>query len=209
MKYKLYVIATVIALLVAIPVSSALSNKDNLLKIERSQTKELQLKIEREQKTKTEFEQKLQEQIKTNEQIKQENDKLKTEVQAKAERKEAERVALAKQAEQAKKPALSAGGASYAGAGNCEAYRSLVSQYNWNVNTAMKVMQAESTCNAMAHNTTDNHGVCMGSFGLFQISCHSGAVYDPAQNIAIAYQKYQARGWQPWGVCTSGKVSCI
>lgn len=91
---------------------------------------------------------------------------------------------------------------------NCEAYRSLVAKYNWNVNVAMNVMRAESGCNPYAVNRTDNHKVCMGSYGLFQISCHSGAVYDPAANVSIAYSKYQARGWQPWGVCTSGKVSC-
>lgn len=211
MKYKYYILATVIALLVAIPVANALSDKDKTIKIERSQKRELQLKIEREQKVKTDIEQRLEQELKTKEQIQQENEKLKADLQAKAERIEAEKIALAnKKAEQARaiKPAVSAGGASYAGAGNCEAYRSLVSQYNWNVNTAMAVMKAESGCNTMAKNTTDNHGVCMGSFGLFQISCHSGAVYDPAQNVAIAYQKYQARGWQPWGVCTSGKVSC-
>ncbi len=211
MKYKQYIVATVIALLVAIPVSSALANKENTIKIERSQKKELQLKIEKEQESKTQIEQKLEQELKSKEQIQQENEKLKADLQAKAERIEAEKIALAKKkAEQAQaiKPAVSAGGATYAGSGNCEAFRSLVSQYNWNVNTAMAVMKAESGCNTMARNTTDNHGVCMGSYGLFQISCHSGAVYDPAQNIAIAYQKYQARGWQPWGVCTSGKVNC-
>lgn len=92
---------------------------------------------------------------------------------------------------------------------SCETYRSLVAQYGWNVDTAMQVMKAESGCNPGAANTTDNHGVCMGSFGLFQISCHSGAVYDPAQNVAIAWSKYQKSGWQPWGVCTSGKVRCV
>lgn len=91
---------------------------------------------------------------------------------------------------------------------NCEAYRHLVEKYNWNVNVAMKVMQAESSCNPEATNLKDNHGVCKGSFGLFQISCHGGKIYDPASNVAAAYAKYAARGWQPWGVCTSGKVSC-
>lgn len=80
----------------------------------------------------------------------------------------------------------------------CELYRPLISQYSWNVSVAMAVMQAESGCNPNAANWADSHSTCSGSFGLFQIACFSGQVYDPAQNIAIAYQKYQARGWQPW-----------
>jgi hypothetical protein len=86
----------------------------------------------------------------------------------------------------------------------CELYRSLISQYSWNVNVAMAIMQAESGCNPNAANWTDSHSTCKGSFGLFQIACFSGQVYDPAQNISIAYQKYQARGWQPWGAYTNG-----
>lgn len=92
--------------------------------------------------------------------------------------------------------------------GGCEQYRSLVSKYSWNVNVALAVMKAESGCNYLAANWTDNHRVCKGSFGLFQISCHSGQVFEPANNIAIAYSKYQARGWQPWSVCTRGIVRC-
>jgi hypothetical protein len=84
--------------------------------------------------------------------------------------------------------------------GSCEQFRPLVSQYAWNVETAMRVMDYETAgrlngqCDPNAENWTDNHKVCMGSFGLFQISCHSGIVKDPAQNIAIAYQKYVASG---------------
>ncbi len=80
----------------------------------------------------------------------------------------------------------------------CDNYRDLVAQYNWNVDNAMKVMSLESGCNPSAANLQDSHGVCMGSFGLFQISCHGGQIYDPAQNVAAAYAKYKAGGWQPW-----------
>jgi hypothetical protein len=69
----------------------------------------------------------------------------------------------------------------------------------------MAVMQAESGCNPQAANWQDQHSTCTGSFGLFQIACFDGQVYDPIQNIAIAWQKYQSRGWQPWGAYTSGK----
>ncbi|MFA5937472.1 MAG: hypothetical protein WC822_06380 [Candidatus Paceibacterota bacterium] len=200
---KLYVLIAIVALVVAVPLSSVLAKRDGQLKMERSNSQQLQLKIDSVEK---QLEQKNLEE----EKLKQENEKLKAEVQAKAELKRKQEIAKAEEAERARQAsvAISAGGAQYSGGGNCEAYRGLVSQYGWNVNVAMAVMKAESGCNTQAHNTTDNHGVCMGSFGLFQISCHSGAVYDPAQNIAIAWQKYSSRGWQPWGVCTSGKVSC-
>lgn len=78
----------------------------------------------------------------------------------------------------------------------------------------MAVMEAESTskgisCNPNAANRNDVHKdalgnvICIGSFGLFQISCHSGEVYDPAKNVSIAWEKYKARGWQPWGAYTN------
>ncbi len=86
----------------------------------------------------------------------------------------------------------------------CEAYRGLINQYAWDIRVAMAVMQAESGCNPNAANWSDNHLVCKGSFGLMQISCHSGQVFDPGENIKIAWSKYQNRGWQPWGAYTSG-----
>ena len=92
---------------------------------------------------------------------------------------------------------------------NCEAYRPIISKYGWNVEVAMNVMRVESGCNPNAANLNDNHGVCIGSFGLFQISCHGGQIYNPEQNIAAAWAKYQARGWQPWGSTTCKyKVKC-
>jgi hypothetical protein len=101
---------------------------------------------------------------------------------------------------QNKRPAVS---------GVCEQYRPLVAQYQWNVEVALAVMKAESGCNPNAANWNDSHAGCRGSFGLFQIACFDGQVYDPAKNVAIAFRKYQARKWQPWGVCTRGIVRCI
>lgn len=91
---------------------------------------------------------------------------------------------------------------------NCEAYRPIVAKYGWNVDVAMNVMRVESGCNPNAANLNDNHGVCIGSFGLFQISCHGGQIYNPEQNIAAAWSKYQARGWQPWSFTTCKKIAC-
>lgn len=94
----------------------------------------------------------------------------------------------------------------------CENYRSLVSQYRWNVDVALAVMKAESGCNPTRHNWGDRHRTCLGSFGLFQVGCVHGYTVayleNPAQNIAAAWKIYQGSGWKAWGVCTSGKVRC-
>lgn len=91
---------------------------------------------------------------------------------------------------------------------DCETYRPIIAKYSWNVDVAMNVMRVESGCNPNAANYGDNHGVCIGSFGLFQISCHGGQIFNPEQNIAAAWAKYQARGWQPWSATTCKKIAC-
>lgn len=69
---------------------------------------------------------------------------------------------------------------------------------------------AESRGDPNAANRTDVHRdingavICRGSFGLMQISCHHGELFDPERNMAEAYRKYSQRGWQPWGAYTSG-----
>lgn len=89
--------------------------------------------------------------------------------------------------------------------GGCEAYRSLVAQYDWNVNIAMAVMRAESGCNPNAANLRDRHANCTGSFGLFQLACFwTSTPYDPAHNVAKAYEIYSRSGWKPWGAYTNG-----
>lgn len=120
---------------------------------------------------------------------------LTKQLQAKRELKARQAVVLAAQTR-----VIGRGGVS----GNCDAYRGLVGQYAWDTSIAMAIMQAESGCNPMAANLTDSHATCKGSFGLFQIACFDGQVYDPAQNVAIAYRKYKSSGWRPWGVFTSG-----
>lgn len=87
----------------------------------------------------------------------------------------------------------------------CSNYRYLVEQYDWNVSIAMAIMQAESGCNPEASNWSDNHRTCIGSFGLFQLACFwTGAPFDPATNVAKAYEIYSRSGWVPWGAYTNG-----
>lgn len=72
-----------------------------------------------------------------------------------------------------------------------EQWRAAVSQYPWNVETALRIMQCESGGNPNAYNSK------YGATGLFQI-LHGP--WDPYANIARAYEMYSQRGWQPW-VC--------
>jgi LysM repeat protein len=96
-----------------------------------------------------------------------------------------------------------------AGLTGCELARSLINQYDWNTDVAYQVMMAESHCDPNATNMADDHGACSGSFGLFQINCTRGQLYDPAANVAAAYAMYQQSGWQPWGATTCAvKVAC-
>lgn len=85
----------------------------------------------------------------------------------------------------------------------CEQYRSLISQYSWNVNIAMAIMEAESGCRAV---TPDNSAINydgIPDYGLFQL--HGIAVTDPAENIRIAYTvKYVNQGWGAWSTYKSG-----
>ncbi len=93
----------------------------------------------------------------------------------------------------------------------CEKYRDIIDNYSWNVNTAIAVCNAESSGNANTSNLNDYHSFagCRGSFGLFQINCSHGKVYDPVENIRIAAAMYQASGWKPWSATTCKyKVQC-
>ena len=91
----------------------------------------------------------------------------------------------------------------------CEAYKHLVGQYDWDTNTAMAVMRAESGCKPSATNKANKNGSV--DRGLFQVnSVHKAKVsnlddlYDPATNIRIAYRVYQGSGWKAWSVYNSG-----
>ena len=90
-------------------------------------------------------------------------------------------------------------------AGNCESYRSLLSQYSgWNVDTMLYAMRKESGCNPGA--VGDNYpinGLHAVSCGLLQVRTVSGrpscaALKDPATNIAWAHKIYLGQGYRAW-----------
>lgn len=96
-----------------------------------------------------------------------------------------------------------------AASGNCD----LVNGYPWPTATAYRVCMQESGGNSYNSNWKDDHtswAGCMGSFGLMQINCSHGQVYDGAQNMAIAFQMWSAAGgsfWNDWPN-TCAKVGC-
>jgi soluble lytic murein transglycosylase-like protein len=90
----------------------------------------------------------------------------------------------------------------------CEQYRSLVSKYDWDVNTILAIMRAESSCNPASINYADGHNGCTGSYSLLQVACihykEGQDKLDPETNIAVAYGVWQRGGYTPWSVYTNG-----
>lgn len=81
------------------------------------------------------------------------------------------------------------------GGSGCRAYDVLFRQYDWNATTAEAICQAESGGRPNAVSLTHD-------YGLMQL--HNMAIFDPAQNIAMAYWKYQEQGWGAWTTYNTG-----
>lgn len=95
---------------------------------------------------------------------------------------------------------------------DCETYRSIVEQYDWDVDIALAIMKAESGCNTNSDNTGLNHDGSNDK-GLMQVnSCHFDIIsdldrFDPAKNIQAAYAIYRGAGFKftPWSAFNNGK----
>lgn len=86
----------------------------------------------------------------------------------------------------------------------CQNYSNLFSQYNWDAATAMAICQAESggNPNPPSNGYINYDGV--SDYGLMQL--HGIAIVDPALNISYAYyHKYLTQGWGAWSTYNSGK----
>ena len=83
--------------------------------------------------------------------------------------------------------------------GNVEQWRWLAEQYDWPVNQALAIMQAESGGNPNATHLNHNGSV---DKGLWQINSVHGNQnwYDPKINADEAYLLYVSAGrsWRPW-----------
>lgn len=195
MKPKLYISAAIIAALLAIPITSALSKQNKQIKIEKTQNLQYKLRIEKFQSKTANLKHQIEVKDSEKLELQQKNADLEKQLQSKREVQAALAVA------QAVTPPV----AVYANM-NCTSYTSLVSQYSWDVHVALAVMRAESGCNPVAASPACDHG-------LMQINCvHSAAVggnlallNDPATNIHVAWLVYAgAGGWSPWVAYTSG-----
>jgi len=99
---------------------------------------------------------------------------------------------------------------------NCEQYRKIVEQYDWDVELVMSIMFHESSCQVDIVNNNPNTGDY--SVGLMQINLYGdNAKYrpseaelkNPATNIEFAYSLYKSSGFtSQWGVCRD-KVRCF
>jgi soluble lytic murein transglycosylase-like protein len=90
-------------------------------------------------------------------------------------------------------PPVSVEVASYAY--GCSTYDSTFRLYAWNVAVAEAICQAESSGDPYAHSWTDD-------YGLMQL--HDEEIYNPWSNIAGAYRKYLAQGWEAWTTYNTG-----
>ncbi len=85
---------------------------------------------------------------------------------------------------------------------HCEPYRALFEKYDWPVEVAMAIAEAESSCVPYAKSPTNDHGVMQINKGL---AIYGEEIYDPAFNIEIGYRvKYKNGGWKHWAVYNSG-----
>lgn len=83
----------------------------------------------------------------------------------------------------------------------CDRYRDYFAEYNWNARLMMAICQAESGGDSNAVSPLNYDG--LRDYGLMQI--HGEAIFDPAANIARAYQKYASQGLRAWSTYTNGK----
>lgn len=91
----------------------------------------------------------------------------------------------------------------------CVQYRALIAQYDWDLDTALAVCQAESGGRAQAYNPANTDG--SDDKGLYQVnSVHVGRLigdqerFNPAANVAAAYRIYQGGGWAAWSAFNNG-----
>lgn len=185
LEHKFLIIA-LLASILAVPVALATQHRAHLLRLEKAENSTLHIQLNSAEKEL---------QLK-NTQLEQEK-KLKQEQQQKIEdlQKQVQARAAAKAA------ALLA---SYQ-TPNCAAYRGLVAQYDWPVQTAMAIMQAESGCRAITPDNSALNYDGIADHGLMQL--HGMNITDPAENIRIAYAvKYlgAGRSFTPWSTYNNG-----
>lgn len=88
---------------------------------------------------------------------------------------------------------------------------SITQQYSWPKDIAYGICIQESGGNPNAQNHNDYHSFanCWGSYGLMQINCAAGKLFDPKTNMDQAFSMWQARGWVPWKNSCKKVAGCV
>lgn len=87
----------------------------------------------------------------------------------------------------------------------CEQVKREIQKYEWDSTLIMAIAKAENrTCDPGNHNLSmsENHGVCVGSYGVLQVGClhyKEGENYDDlSTNVKVAYRVWQQQGYNAW-----------
>lgn len=87
----------------------------------------------------------------------------------------------------------------------CSTYDSLFRQYAWDVTVAEAICQAESGGNPYALSQTADRGLMqINAVHADMVNFDLSVLYNPTENIAVAYKLYSADGWSPWSTYLSG-----
>ena len=193
-NYKNVFLALLAAILIAIPTAAALQGKN--AEIQKGEQQHL-LEIKKRDSQIQNLNDQLKQKTDDNDSLKKQNDQLKKDLQAKAERKAEEaRIAAANAEKQKAAVSVSVGQA-----GNCESYRGLVAKYfpADQVNNALLTMSKESSCNPRAVSPTRDHGLMqINEVHLAKVGGNVNALYDPETNIRVASSIFAGRGWNAW-----------
>lgn len=94
----------------------------------------------------------------------------------------------------------------------CELVRRELPKYSgWDVSLMLAIAKAENrSCNPLNHNLTnsENHGVCVGSYGVLQVGCLHFQPHDDRNDTAtvvrVAYRVWQSQGYKAWTTYRTG-----
>lgn len=204
-----YILASLaISALIAVPLSGVISDYQEQLNLQKLDNASLEIEVEKKETKEQKLERKIkeikQDKKKSDKQKQQQIEELKRKLHTKRERDRRERrMAFTQRAQAQEQERTVDTTANNNQSGSCGRFRSLLAQYDWNVDIAMKVMKHESGCDPNATSPTNDHG-------LFQLN--GVPIYDPAENIDYAYHnKYvnsrvgSPKNWSSWyAVCTPG-----
>lgn len=89
--------------------------------------------------------------------------------------------------------------------GDCNNYEELFQQYDWDINIALAVCQAESGGDPNAYSSTHDRGLMqVNPVHRAKVGGNLNKLYDPVTNIEVAWQIYSDAGWSAWSAFNNG-----